>query len=150
MTRLHCFLLLAASLLCGAAAGALPRIESGALVLDNIPETAPALSEKLNSYLSAPKATPLSFSPRGQLLISTRFGDVEQLHLLERPGGERRQLTFLHEPITQAAFSPDPGRSAFVYLRDTSGNEKAQLYYQRVGEPAAKLLTDGKSLNGSP
>jgi dipeptidyl aminopeptidase/acylaminoacyl peptidase len=150
MTRLPCLLLLAASLLYGALAGALPRIERGALVFDNIPETAPALSEKLNSYLSARQATPLAFSPRGQLLISTRFGDVEQLHLLERAGGERRQLTFLHEPITQAAFSPDPGRSALVYLKDTSGNEKAQLYYQRVGEPAAKLLTDGKSVNGSP
>ena len=28
------------------------------------------------------------------------------------------------------------------------GNEKTQLYYQRTGEPAARLLTDGKSLNG--
>jgi dipeptidyl aminopeptidase/acylaminoacyl peptidase len=37
-----------------------------------------------------------------------------------------------------------------VYLKDAGGNENAQLYYQRLGEPAAKLLTDGKSLNGSP
>jgi len=148
--RLQCLLPLAASILCAAAAGALPRIERGALLLDNIPETAPSLSDKLDAYLSARQATPLAFSPQGQLLIATRFGDVEQLHLVERPGGARRQLTFLHEPVTQAAFSPDPGRGAFVYLKDTSGNEKAQLYYQRVGDAAAKLLTDGKSANGSP
>jgi dipeptidyl aminopeptidase/acylaminoacyl peptidase len=150
MMRVSALLLLAASLVSGAWAAALPRIERGALVFDNIPDTAPALSEKLDAYLSAREATPLGFSPKGQLLISTRFGDVEQLHLLEQPAGERRQLTFLHEPITQAAFSPDPGRSAFVYLKDAGGNEKTQLYYQRLAEPSAKLLTDGKSVNGAP
>jgi dipeptidyl aminopeptidase/acylaminoacyl peptidase len=33
---------------------------------------------------------------------------------------------------------------------DRGGNENGQLYYQRVGEPAARLLTDGKSINGAP
>jgi dipeptidyl aminopeptidase/acylaminoacyl peptidase len=83
-------------------------------------------------------------------LIGTRFGDVEQLHLVDQPGGERRQITFLREPINEAAFSPDPARSAYVYLKDVGGNENDQLYYQRLGEPAAKCLTDGKSVNGSP
>ena len=90
------------------------------------------------------------WSPKGQLLIATRFADVDQLHLVEQAGGARRQLTFLHEPITEAAFSPDPARSAFVFLKDSGGNENAQLYYQRLGDPAAKMLTDGKSLNGAP
>jgi dipeptidyl aminopeptidase/acylaminoacyl peptidase len=151
MTRIFLLLLAAtAPFLSAAPVAALPRLERGNLVFDNIPETAPALSEKLDAYLNSRQATPLGFSPQGQLLISTRFGDVEQLHLVERPGGERRQLTFLREPITQAAFSPDPGRSAYVYLKDVGGNENAQLYYQNVGEPAPRLLTDGKSLNGPP
>ncbi len=140
----------AAVLLFANPAPALPRVERGNLVFDNIPEPAAGLSEKLDSYLNARQAIPLGFSPQGQLLITTRFGDVDQLHLVERPGGERRQLTFLREPVTQAAFSPDPGRSAYVYLKDVAGNENSQLYYQRLGEPAAKLLTDGKSMNGGP
>ncbi len=100
--------------------------------------------------MSAREATPLGFSPKGQLLISTRFGDVDQLHLVEHAGGERRQLTFLREPISYGAFSPDPGRSAYVYLKDAGGRGNAQLYYQRLGEPAPRLLTDGKSRNGAP
>jgi dipeptidyl aminopeptidase/acylaminoacyl peptidase len=139
-----------APFLSGTAAAASPRVERGNLIFDNIPEPPADLSEKLDAYLNARQATPLGFSPKGQLLITTRFGDVDQLHLVERPAGERRQLTFLREPITQAAFSPDPGRSAYVYLKDVGGNENTQLYYQRLGEPAAKLLTDGKSLNGGP
>jgi dipeptidyl aminopeptidase/acylaminoacyl peptidase len=152
MTRIYLLLLLTAPCLFDTAAAA--RIERGNLIFDNIPEPAAGLSEKmganLDAYLSARQATPLGFSPKGQLLIATRFGDVDQLHLVERPGGARRQLTFLREPITQAAFSPDPGRSAYVYLEDEGGNERTQLYYQRLGEPGAKLLTDGKSLNGGP
>jgi dipeptidyl aminopeptidase/acylaminoacyl peptidase len=143
-------LLLLAAQLCAAAALGLPRVERGNLIFDNIPEPAAGVRERLDAYLNARQATPLGFSPSGQLLIATRFGDVDQLHLLERPAGERRQLTFLHEPVTHAAFSPDPGRSAYVYLKDVGGNENAQLYYQRLGEPAAKLLTDGKSSNGAP
>ena len=150
MARIYLMLILAVPFLVGNPAVALPRMERGNLIFDNIPEPAAGLSDKLDAYLNARQATPLGFSPKGQLLISTRFGDVDQLHLVERPAGERRQLTFLREPITQAAFSPDPGRSAYVYLEDVGGNENAQLYYQRLGEPAAKLLTGGKSLNGCP
>jgi dipeptidyl aminopeptidase/acylaminoacyl peptidase len=148
MTRIYLLLLLTVPCLFDTAAAA--RVERGNLIFDNIPEPAAGLSDKLDAYLSARQATPLGFSPKGQLLIATRFGDVDQLHLVERPGGERRQLTFLREPITQAAFSPDPGRSGYVYLEDEGGNERTQLYYQRLGEPGAKLLTDGKSLNGGP
>jgi dipeptidyl aminopeptidase/acylaminoacyl peptidase len=150
MTRIYILLLLAAPVLFGAKALGSPRVERGNLIFDNVPDTPAASSEKLDAYLSARQATPLGFSPKGQLLITTRFGDVDQLHLVERPAGERRQLTFLREPITQAAFSPDPGRGAYVYLEDFGGNENAQLYYQRLGDPLPKLLTDGKSLNGSP
>jgi dipeptidyl aminopeptidase/acylaminoacyl peptidase len=150
MNRIYLMLLMAVPFVSAVPASVLPRVERGNLTFDNIPEPAPGLSEKLDAYLNARQATPLGFSPKGQLLISTRFGDVDQLHLVERPAGERRQLTFLREPISQAAFSPDPGRSAYVYLKDVGGNENSQLYYQRLGEPGAKLLTDGKSLNGGP
>ena len=115
--------LLAACLLMASAGFAATRVERGTLTFDNIP-TAPAeLTEKLDGYLNAREASPLGWSPKGQLLISTRFGDVEQLHLVERAAGDRRQLTFTHEPIYTGSFSPDPGRSAFAYLKDVGGNE---------------------------
>jgi dipeptidyl aminopeptidase/acylaminoacyl peptidase len=84
------------------------------------------------------------------LLIATRFGNVDQLHVVDHAGAERRQITFLREPITQAAFSPDPSRNAYVFLKSAGGSENAQLYYQRPGESAPRLLSDGKSSNGGP
>jgi dipeptidyl aminopeptidase/acylaminoacyl peptidase len=150
MNRNYLLPLLAASLLADSRAFAVTHVERGDLTFENIPQAPAEFTEKLAGYLNARQATPLGWSPKGQLLIATRFADVEQLHLVEQPGGARRQLTFLHEPVTEAAFSPDFARSAYVFLKDSGGNEKAQLYYQHMGDPAAKLLTDGKSLNSAP
>jgi dipeptidyl aminopeptidase/acylaminoacyl peptidase len=150
MNRIYLLLLLAAPLLTDSRAFAVSRTERGNLIFENIPQAPAELAERLDGYLNGRQATPLGWSPKGQLLIATRFADVDQLHLVEQPGGARRQLTFLHEPITEAAFSPDPVRSAYVFLKDSGGNENAQLYYQHLGEPTARLLTDGSSLNGAP
>jgi dipeptidyl aminopeptidase/acylaminoacyl peptidase len=148
MTRNYLCLLVLAPLFCNSAAGAASRVERGNLIFDNIPQAPAAPADALDGYLSAREATLLGWSPQGQLLIATRFGDVDQLHVVEQPAGERRQVTFRREPITEASFSPGPGNAAFVFSSDTAGNEHAQLYYQRLDEPAAKLLTDGKSSNG--
>jgi dipeptidyl aminopeptidase/acylaminoacyl peptidase len=150
MNRFYLLLLLAAPLLTDSPAFAVTRVERGNLTFENIPQAPAELADRLAGYLNARQALPLGWSPKGQLLIATRFADVDQLHLVEQPAGARRQLTFLHEPITEAAFSPDLARNAYVFLKDSGGNENAQLYYQHLGEPVAKLLTDGKSLNGAP
>jgi Tol biopolymer transport system component len=148
MSRIWLAALIAAPLLAipvGAGAAAVVR---GDLVYDGIPET--DSTDVLDAYLSAREATPLGFTPKDQLLIVTRFGDVDQLHLVDHPVGERRQITFLRRPITQAAFAPDPNRSAFWYLTDGAGDGSTQIYYQRLGEPGSRRLTDGKSVNGRP
>src|SRR5271156_3304029 len=126
MKRIYLLLLLATPLM--AASPTVERATRGNLTFDNIPEAPAELVDKLDAYLNARQATPLGWSPKGQLLIATRFGDVDQLHLVEQAGGARRQLTYLREPVTEAAFSPDPARNAIVYLADEGGNENAQLY----------------------
>src|SRR5580658_543077 len=148
MSRILLLQGVAASLLLAAAGVAAAAVVRGNLVFDNIPELRNDAADTLDDYLSAREAKPLGWSPKGQLLIVTRFGDVDQLHVVEHAGGERRQLTFLREPVTQGAFSPDPNRGAYLYLKDVGGNENTQLYYQRLGEREARLLTDGKSSNG--
>ena len=148
MRRIFLLLAIAAPLIVDSAGSATLAAVRDNLVFDNIPEPPSGSTEQLDAYLSARQATPLGWSPKGQLLIATRFGDVDQLHVVDHAGGERRQITFLRDPIAYGAFSPDPSRSAVVFSKDVGGHENAQLYYQRVGEPRARMLTDGKSLNG--
>lgn len=150
MSRTFLLPLIAAASLAASAGFAAPAVTRGNLVFDGIPEPSGDSLGALEAYLSGRDAAPLGFTPKGQLLIATRFGEVNQLHLVDRAGAARRQLTFLREPIVDGAFSPDPNRNAFFYLKDSSGDGNAQLYYQHVGDIAAKRLTDGKSLNGSP
>jgi dipeptidyl aminopeptidase/acylaminoacyl peptidase len=149
MARIFLPPLAAASLLLVAfTAAAAPPTTRGALTYDGIPERPPDASDSLDAYLSARQATPLGFTPKGQLLIATRFGETDQLHLVDHPMGARRQITFLREPITHAAFSPDANRNAFFYERDTGGDGNTQIFYQRVGDIEARRLTDGRSVHG--
>jgi dipeptidyl aminopeptidase/acylaminoacyl peptidase len=148
MTRIYLLpLFLALVLVESTGFGAVATVR-GNLVFDNVPELAADPADKLDAYLGGREASALGWSPRGELLIATRFGSVDQLHLVDHAGAERRQITFLREPITQAAFSPDPSRNAYIFLKGAGGNENAQLYYQRQGESAPRLLSDGKSSNG--
>ena len=148
-----CWAVLAFSLSESAAIAATRDV--GYLVYDSVPEADVALTDKLDAYLSAREATPFGWSPKGQLLIATRFGDVDELHVVEKPAGDRRQITFRHEPVAAGVFSPDPARNALVFLESTGGGGATQLYYQQMAEPTAggaapnvKLLTDGRSVNG--
>jgi len=125
------------------------HLERGSLIYDNVPGADAASADSpLDGYLRGRQAAPLNWSPKGQLLVMTRFGEVDQLHVVDKPDGERRQITFLREPVIDGAFTPDPARNAFLYSSDVGGNENAQLYYQHVGDAHPKLLTDGKSRNG--
>jgi hypothetical protein len=109
MTRNRWCLVVSACLLTATAGFAASRVETGELILENI-RGASTPPDILDSYLAARQAYPLGWAPKGQLLIATRFGDVDQLHLVEKPGGERLQITFqamsTRSSTTSAAASP--------------------------------------------
>jgi len=64
-----------------------------------------------------------------------------------KPRGEAAAIdVFLHEPITEAEFSPDPTPYRLLLFEGRGAAMKnAQIYYQRLGRnPGLSLLTDGK------
>ncbi len=122
------------------------RRESGNLVLEGIPPRDPAMGERLARYINGRSAKFLDWQPDGSLLIATRFGDVDQVHRVTAPMGSREQLTFYADPIPAAAANAN----GFVFLKDKGGDENSQIYYYRNSDRSSRLLTDGKSLNGSP
>lgn len=122
------------------------RRESGNLVLEGVPPRDPAMAERVGRYMNGRSAKFLDWQPDGALLVSTRFGEVDQVHRVVAPLGGREQLTFYSEPITVAAANSN----GFAFLKDKGGDENAQIYYYRNADRSTRLLTDGKSLNGSP
>ena len=127
------------------------RRESGNLILEGIPQRDAVLADKLARYTNGRNARFLTWLPDGAMLVATRFADADQIHRVAAPLGSREQLTFYADPIGGAeapgVAHPDGG---FVFLKDKGGDENDQLYYYRSTDKSTRLLTDGKSKNGTP
>ncbi|QFU77772.1 S9 family peptidase [Halioglobus maricola] len=122
---------------------------NGQLVMEDVPAIPAQIETDLRRYQNVRSASFRAWTPDADgLYVSTRFGDVAQLHKVTRPGGARTQLTFFDEPVRSVR--NQPGGSALAFTMDTGGNENAQIYLlepDSSDEPA--MLTDGESLNAS-
>ena len=73
------------------------------LVLDGLPAIPKAIAEKAAAYGESRSASFADWHPtRREILITTRFGDVPQIHRVAFPGGARTQLTFYTERVANA------------------------------------------------
>src|ERR1044071_8449059 len=117
------------------------------LVVEGIPAFPSELKADVARYLEFRAAALDGWHPtRREMLISTRFADSTQLHHVKMPGGARRQLTFLPEPVASGLFDPQSGEFA-VFVQDSGGGEFYQLYRLDFADGHITLLTDGKSRN---
>ncbi|MFI5183446.1 MAG: S9 family peptidase [Vicinamibacteria bacterium] len=119
------------------------------LVLDGIPSIPAAIAESVGRYTEFRSASLQGWHPTNrEMLITTRFGDTNQVHWIRMPGGDRRQMTFFKERISKASF-PRRSDGYFVFAMDKGGNEFSQLYRYDVANGDVTLLTDGgRSQNG--
>lgn len=120
------------------------RREVGNLVMENIPDIPEELKERLNQYQNARGASPSSWSPSGEaILMSTRFGETSQIHLISQPGGARKQITFFREPVVGGNFCPDSAFHGFMFTKDIGGNEFRQLYWFDLQQGKYEMISDG-------
>ena len=119
------------------------------LVVESIPAIPVALADQVRKYTEARGAGLLDWHPtKNEMLISTRFGNSNQVHRVVQPLGARSQLTFFNEPIGNAIYEPNNG-DYFIFSKDTGGNEFSQLYRFDIASGDVTLLTDGgRSQNG--
>jgi dipeptidyl aminopeptidase/acylaminoacyl peptidase len=119
------------------------------LVVDGIPPIPAEIAAEVARYTESRAAGFSDWHPtKKEMLISTRFANTPQIHLVKFPGGARKQMTFFNEPIGFATWEPRLGEY-FVFSRDTGGNEFAQLYRYDNETGKVTLLTDGgRSQNG--
>lgn len=119
------------------------------LVVENIPALPSALVTEVKNYTESRGASLVAWDPlKKGMLISTRFGNSNQLYAVNTPGGERKQITSFDEPVVNATFEPVKG-NYFLFLKDSGGNEFSQIYRFDLSDNKTTLLTDGKrSQNG--
>lgn len=128
-------------------APSVPRVERGTLVLENIPDTPPAIRERLRQYVNTRGASFQDFTPDGGVLITTRFGDSAQIHKVAAPMGDRTQLTFYNDGVGGASVRPN-GRGTFVFAKDTGGDEFYQGYLYDPATGRATQFTEAGFRNG--
>jgi len=117
------------------------------LVTDGIPTIPAQIAKDVARYTEFRSASLLSWHPsKHEMLITTRFADVPQVHYLKFPGGARTQLTFFTDRIGGASFNPLRD-DCFVFNKDVGGGEWFQNYRFDIATGDITLLTDGKSRN---
>ncbi len=120
------------------------------LVAQGIPKIPASLADSIGRYSEFRSAFFASWHPtQREMLIGTRFGDTNQLHIVKFPGGARTQVTFFPDRVGGGAYQPVNGET-FLFTKDVGGGEFYQLYLYDLKSGDIKLLTDGKSRNTSP
>lgn len=124
------------------------RVTRGNLVLESIPEIPDEISERLSAYENVRSHAFLDWTGDGSILITTRFGDTNQVHEVKSPGGARRQLTFFDETVSNATVNPKGG--AFLFARDKGGDEYYQGYRFDLLTGTITGFTEPGTRNGAP
>ena len=126
------------------------RHEMGNLVIEGVPEIPVPIQEGMLPYQNTRSASLQGWLPNGLgMLLTTRFGETNQVHVVKQPGGAREQLTFFPEPVQSARPSPSATAACFIFSKDLSGSEFYQLFLYPLKSRRAFMITDGKSRNGS-
>ncbi|MBT8071529.1 MAG: alpha/beta fold hydrolase [Gammaproteobacteria bacterium] len=122
---------------------------NGMLVMQDIPAIPNEVIASLNRYQNVRAAGFLDWTEDGKgIYISTRFGDVSQVHRVDHPGGARHQVTFFDEPV--GGLQRQPGGSNMVFTMDAGGSEFSQVFLlDPASDDDAVMLTDGESRNGA-
>jgi dipeptidyl aminopeptidase/acylaminoacyl peptidase len=145
MRAVTTFLPLAVACLGLGAAQAQSVEKPAALVADGIPAVPVELAATTRPYLEFRTATFQGWDPTDRsMLVTTRFGNTNQVHRVARPAAARTQLSFEEDRIMAAAVAPASG-DVTVVMKDVGGDEFFQLHTLSNGR--LSLLTDGKSRN---
>ena len=124
-------------------------LNNGQLILEDIPVIPQRISDDISRYQNIRSGSFQNFNEDGtEMYISTRFGNVSQLHKVKKPGGARFQLTYFEEPI--GFINRQPDGEVIAFTMDAKGNENAQVFILNPKNGEYKMLTDGISRNGSP
>ena len=110
---------------------------------DGMPELPASIADAVGRYTEFRTASFAGWHPRRrEALILTRFANTNQVHEVRFPGGDRRQLTFFADRITDASWPRHSGEY-FVFTRDRGGDEFRQIFRTDVATGVTTLVSDG-------
>ena len=106
--------------------------------------------QRMRRYQFSRSASFAGWTPDGRITISTRFGNTNQLHVVDKPMGARRQITFFDEPINGGELVADrraQGHRLHARLQAATRISSSSISTRRVADPVR--LTDGRGRAGT-
>ena len=118
------------------------------ITVEGIPPIPQSIADGLARYAQFRQAQMQAWHPaKRQILVTTAFGAVPQIHLVEGPGRDRRQLTWFPNgvgPLVAPSFDPaDP--NTFVFQYDAANGDARALYRYDLTTGDVTLVADTKS-----
>jgi dipeptidyl aminopeptidase/acylaminoacyl peptidase len=118
----------------------------GQLILRGVPEIPETLARRIQQYQAVRSASFLEWTQDGKgLYVSTRFGEVSQVHRVGMAGGSRQQLTWYTEPVGQVLRRRNGPE--LTILMDEGGAEQDQIFLFDPRDGSTRRLSDGSSRN---
>lgn len=129
---------------------AVERRVEGNRTIEGIPDISEGLLNRVAQYSNIRSAFYLSWHASGKsLLVTTRLGDTNQLHLVSQPLGARNQLTFYKEPVRSGLFSPAKDSNSLLFTRDVGGDENYQIFRLNLDDGTTLQMTPAGSRNSN-
>lgn len=118
--------------------------------VEGMPAIPQSIADGLARYAQFRQAQLIAWHPtKRQVLITTSFASTPvapQLHLVDGPGRERRQLTWVKNGLpadVDASFDPADGQT-IVFPSDPAGGEFGSLYRYDLASGETSLVTDAQ------
>ncbi len=124
------------------------RREVGNMILENVPDVPEEIRNRIQQYQNIRSASFEDWLPNDEgILITTRFSNTNQFHIVNNPKGTRSQITFFDEPVNNGLVCPSKDYNGFLFTKDTGGNEFSQIYWYDLDYRTSEMLSDGSSVN---
>ena len=117
-----------------------------------VPVISDKLAARVQPYLNVRAVRLQDVAPDSKRMLITqrpKDGQVAQLHEMRAAGAKPIQLTNGREPVRSAQYHPVHGRSV-IFLRDTGGSERFQVFHLDLTTGKETRLTDGRSRHTRP
>jgi dipeptidyl aminopeptidase/acylaminoacyl peptidase len=102
------------------------------VTVEGIPPVPQSIADDLAKYAQFRSAQMQAWHPsKRQIVITTTFGATPQLHLVDGPGRDRRQITWISAGVSveQSVPSFDPADgNTLVFMFDPQGRESRSIY----------------------
>lgn len=126
------------------------REERGNLILDGVTPASAPLLDRIAPWLQTRDARFESWLPDGSMLVTTRFGDIDQLHRVAGPLGTREQLTFGADPVLAASGASVTGGTQDILYVTQNANGEPELRWRRAADGSVAKVGGPRPMSAAP